>query len=78
VRPSVVRGFQKMSRSAHGAPEGPPVRSAAMTSESGQTSIEYALILSLVALVLVAALVAINGPFASFVSDLASSIAGLV
>jgi Flp pilus assembly pilin Flp len=49
-----------------------------MKSESGQTSIEYALVLSLVAIALVGALAGLNGPFGSFVSDLADTIAGLV
>jgi Flp pilus assembly pilin Flp len=48
-----------------------------MNSESGQTAVEYAAVLALIAVVLVAALAAINGPFASFVSNLASQIAGL-
>jgi Flp pilus assembly pilin Flp len=56
-----------------GRPYGAP-----MTNESGQTSIEYALILSLVAIVLVGALVAINGPFGNFVSGLAGEISSLV
>ena len=49
-----------------------------MKSESGQTSIEYALVLTLVAIALVGALAGLNGPFGSFVSDLADTIAGLV
>jgi Flp pilus assembly pilin Flp len=59
-------------------PRGGRPYGAPMTNESGQTSIEYALILSLVAIVLVGALVAINGPFGNFVNDLASAISSLV
>jgi Flp pilus assembly pilin Flp len=48
-----------------------------MKSESGQTSVEYALVLALVAIALGGALVALNVPFANFVGDLADQIAGV-
>lgn len=54
-----------------------PIYGAPMTNESGQTSVEYAIVLSLVAIALVVSLVAINDPFANFVSDLADQIKSL-
>jgi Flp pilus assembly pilin Flp len=48
-----------------------------MTSETGQTTTEYALVLLFVAIALVLSLVALNVPFANFVGDLADEIAGL-
>jgi Flp pilus assembly pilin Flp len=48
-----------------------------MTSETGQTTVEYALVLLLVAIALVASLVALNVPFEDFVGNLADRIAGL-
>jgi Flp pilus assembly pilin Flp len=66
-----------MSRSAHGAAGTQRFTFRRMNGESGQTSVEYALVLALIAIALVTALVAINGPFTNFVTGLASKIAGL-
>jgi Flp pilus assembly pilin Flp len=42
------------------------------TNESGQTSIEFALVLALVAIVLAGSVVALNAPFASYVGKIAA------
>ena len=43
-------------------------------NESGQTSIEFALVLALVAIVLAVSVVALNAPFASYVGKIAASL----
>jgi Flp pilus assembly pilin Flp len=49
-----------------------------MTNESGQTNVEYALVLSLVGVVLAGSLVALNVPFGDLVNSIVDQITSLV
>jgi Flp pilus assembly pilin Flp len=49
-----------------------------MTNESGQTNVEYALVLSLVGVVLAGSLVALNVPFGDLVNRIVDQITSLV
>jgi Flp pilus assembly pilin Flp len=49
-----------------------------MANESGQTNVEYALVLSLVGIVLAGSLVALNVPFGDLVNSIVDQITSLV
>jgi Flp pilus assembly pilin Flp len=80
---------RQMGRSAHGRARcvrlGSPRRSKnrdqgwqmpESTNETGQTSVEYALVLALVALVFALALGGLTGPFSDLATKIANAITG--